>query len=84
MHLVITARTEGGLAEVDDEIQAAGGSATLLPLDLLDGAGVDMIGPSIFDRFGRLDVLVHNAAALGTADAGGAHHALGLERRGGR
>jgi NAD(P)-dependent dehydrogenase (short-subunit alcohol dehydrogenase family) len=65
LHLVITARTEGGLAEVDDQIRAAGGSATLLPLDLLDGASVDAIGPSIFDRFGRLDVLVHNAGALG-------------------
>ncbi|GAC1345224.1 MAG: SDR family NAD(P)-dependent oxidoreductase [Acetobacteraceae bacterium] len=65
MHVVITARTEGGLAEVDDQIQAEGGSATLLPLDLLDGAGLDAIGPSVFDRFGRLDVLVHNAGALG-------------------
>ena len=53
MHVVITARTEGGLTEVDDAIRAEGGSATLLPLDLLDGAGLDMIGPSIFDRFGR-------------------------------
>ena len=65
MHLVLTARTEGGLAEVDDAIQAAGGSATLLPLDLLDGAGLDMIGPSVFERFGRLDAMVHNAGALG-------------------
>lgn len=66
MHVVLTARTEGGLAEVDDAIRAeGGGSATLLPLDLLDGAGLDMIGPSIFDRFGRLDVLVHSAGALG-------------------
>ena len=65
MHVVLTARTEGGLAEVDDAIRAEGGSATLLPLDLLDGAGLDMIGPSIFDRFGRLDVLVHSAGALG-------------------
>ena len=65
MHVVITARTEGGLAEVDDQIREEGGSATLLPLDLLEGAGVDMIGPSVFDRFGRLDALVHNAASLG-------------------
>ncbi len=65
MHVVITARTEGGLAEVDDQIRAQGGTATLLPLDLLDGAGLDVVGPSIFDRFGRLDVLVHNAGALG-------------------
>jgi NAD(P)-dependent dehydrogenase (short-subunit alcohol dehydrogenase family) len=65
MHLVITARTEGGLTEVDDQIRAEGGSATLLPLDLLDGGALDAIGPSIFDRFGRLDALVHNAGALG-------------------
>ena len=65
MHVVLTARTEGGLAEIDDAIRAEGGAATLLPLDLLDGAGLDMIGPSIFDRFGRLDVLVHSAGALG-------------------
>ena len=38
VHVVITARTEGGLTEADDAIRAAGGSATLLPLDLLDGA----------------------------------------------
>ena len=65
MHVVITARTEGGLAETDDAIRAEGGTATLLPLDLLEGAGVDAIGPSLFDRFGRLDALVHNAGALG-------------------
>lgn len=64
-HVVATARTEGGLTELDDAIRAEGGSATLLPLDLLDGAGLDMIGPSIFDRFGRLDALVHSAGALG-------------------
>ncbi len=64
-HVVATARTEGGLTELDDAIRAEGGTATLLPLDLLDGAGLDMIGPSIFDRFGRLDVLVHAAGALG-------------------
>lgn len=65
MHVVLTARTEGGLAETDDAVRVAGGSATLLPLDLLDGAALDMIGPSVFDRFGRLDALVHAAGALG-------------------
>jgi NAD(P)-dependent dehydrogenase (short-subunit alcohol dehydrogenase family) len=64
-HLVITARTEGGLAETDDAIRAAGGQATLLPLDLTAGESVDAIGPSLFQRFGRLDILVSNAAALG-------------------
>jgi NAD(P)-dependent dehydrogenase (short-subunit alcohol dehydrogenase family) len=64
-HIVITARTQGGLEETDDAIRAAGGSATLLPLDLAEGEQVDAIGPSLFQRFGRLDVLVHNAGALG-------------------
>ena len=64
-HVVLTARTQGGLEEVDDAIRAAGGTATLLPLDLLDGAAVDRIGPSLHARFGRLDILVGNAGALG-------------------
>src|SRR6266850_941409 len=50
------------LAETDDAIKAAGGSATLLPLDLADGALIDRIGPSILERFGRLDIFVANAA----------------------
>jgi len=64
-HVVITARTQGGLEETDDAIRAVGGSATLLPLDLAEGAQVDTIGPSLFQRFGRLDILVHAAGALG-------------------
>ena len=63
--VVITARSEGGLAETDDAIRAAGGAATLLPLDLLDGATLDTLGPSLYERFRRLDILVGNAAALG-------------------
>jgi len=65
VHVVITARTQGGLEETDDAIRAAGGTATLLPLDLMDGAALDLLGPSLLERFGRLDVLVHAAAALG-------------------
>jgi len=65
MHVVVTARTQGGLEEVDDAIRALGGSATLLPLDLMDEASLDAIGPTLFQRFGRLDVLVNNAASLG-------------------
>ena len=64
-HVVITARTQGGLEETDDAIRAVGGAATLLPLDLADGEQVDAIGPSIYQRFGRLDVLLHCAGALG-------------------
>lgn len=64
-HLVITARTQGGLEETDDAIRAVGGTATLLPLDLTDGKQIDLIGPSIHQRFGKLDVLVHAAGVLG-------------------
>ena len=64
-HVVITARTQGGLEETDDRIQAAGGTATLLPLDLADGAQLDTVGPSLLERFGRLDTVVHAAGALG-------------------
>ncbi|MBV8522297.1 MAG: SDR family NAD(P)-dependent oxidoreductase [Acetobacteraceae bacterium] len=64
-HVVVTARTQGGLEETDDAIRALGGSATLLPLDLHEGGQVDVIGPSIFERFRRLDILVHNAGAPG-------------------
>ncbi len=64
-HLVLTARTQGGLEETDDAIRALGGDATLLPLDLCEGDTVDTIGPSLFERFGRLDILVHCAATLG-------------------
>src|SRR6266568_6737972 len=64
-HVVITARTQGGLEETDDVIRSAGGTATLLPLDLADGEQIDAIGPSLFQRFGRLDVLVHSAGTLG-------------------
>lgn len=64
-HCVVTARTQGGLEETDDAIRAVGGQATLLPLDLIEGAAdVDMLGPSIVERFGRLDILVHAAGVL--------------------
>ncbi|MDB5408408.1 MAG: putative Short-chain dehydrogenase/reductase [Rhodospirillales bacterium] len=65
-HVVLTARTVGGLEEVDDEIlQATGDRATLLPLDLANLDQIDHIGPSLHQRFGRLDVVVGNAAAIG-------------------
>jgi NAD(P)-dependent dehydrogenase (short-subunit alcohol dehydrogenase family) len=64
-HVVITARTQGGLEETDDAIRAAGGSATILPLDLREADSIDAIGPTLVQRFGRLDSLVHNAGALG-------------------
>lgn len=66
-HVVATARSQGGLEETDDAIRAAGGTATLLPLDLArDVDQLDSVGPSVVERFGRLDILVHCAGALGT------------------
>ena len=64
-HIVAVARTTGGLEELDDRIRALGGSATLVPLDLKDYAGIDRLGLALHQRFGRLDVLVANAGILG-------------------
>jgi NAD(P)-dependent dehydrogenase (short-subunit alcohol dehydrogenase family) len=65
-HVVAVARTVGGLEELDDAIKAAGGSATLVPLDLRDLDRIDPLGPHLHQRFGKLDILVGNAALLGT------------------
>jgi NAD(P)-dependent dehydrogenase (short-subunit alcohol dehydrogenase family) len=64
-HVVITARTVGGLEELDDEIRADGGKATLLALDLRNGIKIDQLGPTIYQRWGKLDMLVGNAGILG-------------------
>lgn len=64
-HVVAVGRTEGGLEELDDAVKAVGGSATLVPLDLKDGEGIDRLGGALFERYGRLDVLVANAGVLG-------------------
>jgi NAD(P)-dependent dehydrogenase (short-subunit alcohol dehydrogenase family) len=65
-HCILVARTVGGLEEVDDQIKSLGGSATLVPLDVTDGPGIDRLGAALYERYGRLDVLVGNAAVLGT------------------
>jgi len=65
-HVVAVARTVGGLEELDDEIQDLGSTATLVPLDLRDGDAIDRLGAAIFERWGALDGLIANAAALGT------------------
>lgn len=64
-HVIAVARTVGGLEELDDEIRAAGGSATLVPLDLKDFEAIDRLGAAIYERWKRLDVLFANAAILG-------------------
>jgi NAD(P)-dependent dehydrogenase (short-subunit alcohol dehydrogenase family) len=64
-HVVLLARTTGGLEEVDDEIRAAGGTATLVTLDLRKPDKVDALGPTLYQRWGKLDILVANAGVLG-------------------
>ncbi|MFI4988635.1 MAG: SDR family NAD(P)-dependent oxidoreductase, partial [Alphaproteobacteria bacterium] len=64
-HVILAARTVGGLEEVDDAIQAAGGTATLVPLDLKDVEQIDRLGAALYERYRKLDILVGNAAVLG-------------------
>ncbi len=64
--LILLARTSGALVELDDLIQSEGGKpSTLVPLDLKDVEGIDRLGGAIFQRWGKLDILVSNAGVLG-------------------
>jgi NAD(P)-dependent dehydrogenase (short-subunit alcohol dehydrogenase family) len=65
-HVIASARTQGGLEELDDAILAATGErVTLVPLNITDGAAVDRLGAAIYERWGKLDILVSNAGDLG-------------------
>lgn len=64
-HVIALARTVGGLEELDDAIKAEGGTATLVPLDLLDFDALDRLGATIDERWGKLDILLANAGVLG-------------------
>jgi NAD(P)-dependent dehydrogenase (short-subunit alcohol dehydrogenase family) len=65
-HVIATGRTSGALEEVDDAVRAVGAKpATLVTLNLKHGEKIDALGPTVFQRFGRLDILVGNAAILG-------------------
>ncbi len=64
-HVILVARAVDGLEAVDDTIQEAGGTATLVPMDLLDWQAIDGLAQPILERWGRLDALVGNAAMLG-------------------
>jgi NAD(P)-dependent dehydrogenase (short-subunit alcohol dehydrogenase family) len=65
--MVLVARTTGGLEELDDEIRGINGRTSLLvPLDLREFEAIDRLGLALYERFGRLDVLVGNAGDLGT------------------
>ncbi len=65
-HVVLLARTIGGLEAVDDAIRAEGGKATLMPVDLFKLDELDALGPTLYEHFGKLDILVGNAAMLGS------------------
>ncbi len=64
-HVIAVGRTTGALEELDDEIQKVGEPATLVTLDLRKGDKIDGIGPTVFERWGKLDIFVGNAAMLG-------------------
>ena len=63
--VVAMARTQGALEDLDDEIRALGGEATLVPCDVKDADALDRLGAALNDRWGRLDILVANAGVLG-------------------
>src|SRR5688500_14937748 len=65
-HVIAVARTVGGLEDLDDAIKAVGSEATLVPLDIRDGEGIDRLGAAIFERWGHLDALIGNAGVAGT------------------
>jgi len=64
-HVILTARTEAGLVEIEEKIHREGGTATIAPLDLTDGAHVDRLAQAIAQRWQRLDILIANAGILG-------------------
>ena len=64
-HIIATGRLKGSLEAVDDEIRKAGSTATLVQLDFSKGERVDGLGPTLFQRWGKLDILIANAGTLG-------------------
>jgi NAD(P)-dependent dehydrogenase (short-subunit alcohol dehydrogenase family) len=64
-HVIAVARTTGGLEELDDEVKAASGTASLVPLDLRKPEGIDQLGAVVFERWKKLDILIGNAGILG-------------------
>jgi NAD(P)-dependent dehydrogenase (short-subunit alcohol dehydrogenase family) len=68
-HVILTARTAGGLEEVEEYIHRVGGSATIAPLDLIDGESIGRLAQAVSGRWQALDVLVLNAATLGSLAA---------------
>ena len=65
-HVILVARTSSALEEVEDRIHAAGGTATIAPLDLTQGEAIGKLAGAVTERWQKLDVLVLNAAMLGS------------------
>jgi NAD(P)-dependent dehydrogenase (short-subunit alcohol dehydrogenase family) len=65
-HVVLTARTAEGLEAIEERIHAAGGAATIAPMDLTERDSIAKLATAIAGRWDRLDILVLNAAMLGT------------------
>jgi NAD(P)-dependent dehydrogenase (short-subunit alcohol dehydrogenase family) len=65
-HVIITARTGADLETVEQRIHEAGGSATIAPMDLTETGSIDRLAHAVAERWGKLDILVLNAAMLGT------------------
>jgi NAD(P)-dependent dehydrogenase (short-subunit alcohol dehydrogenase family) len=65
-HVILVARTGSALEEVEERIHAAGGSATIAPLDLTDGESIGKLAVAVAERWEKLDILVLNAAMLGS------------------
>lgn len=64
-HVILSGRTVGALEEVDDEIRAAGGTASILKLNLMNAEKLDALGPSLYERWQKLDIIVSAAGVLG-------------------
>ena len=65
-HVILVARTASALEAVDDRIHEAGGTATIAPLDLTDGESIGKLATAVAERWEALDILVLNAAMLGS------------------
>jgi len=82
-HIIAVARTTGALEELDDLIRReTGEGATLVPLDVTDGPGVDRLGAAIFERWKKLDILFANAGAYAHECEKRTHPKAGLTARG--
>ena len=68
-HIILTARTAGALEQVEEAIHAAGGTATIAPLDLIETDSIARLASAVEERWGTLDILVLNAATLGSLSA---------------